>query len=202
MRYDAQTLQLRGGKTCVLRSPETDAAPTLLAFLKQAAEETPFLARYADEITLTEDEERSFVTGCLQNPGQLMICAFCEGRVVASASFFRKAPMERFAHRASVAIAVLAPWWGCGLGSALMARLLAAAQTSGYETAELEVAAANRRAISLYLKHGFAFCGAFPHGFRYRDGTYDAEYLMARALSAESPEALGKEPAQEIGANR
>lgn len=56
-------------------------------------------------------------------------------------------------------IAVASPWWGHGIGSALLAALIAAARERGCQEMFLEVRADNPRARGLYERRGFAKIG-------------------------------------------
>ena len=58
-------------------------------------------------------------------------------------------------HRCNVGISLYRAFWGMGVGTALMAEILAGARAAGFEQAELEVVAANVPAIGLYKKMGF-----------------------------------------------
>ena len=56
-------------------------------------------------------------------------------------------------------IAVRSPYWGRGIGSALLAALLGAARDRGCAEVFLEVRADNARAHGLYLRRGFTEIG-------------------------------------------
>ena len=71
---------------------------------------------------------------------------------------------------------------GQGIGSAMMERLIARARQSRFEQIELEVVSTNRRAVGLYLRHGFQLYGTRPHGIKYPDGRYADEDLMRKVL--------------------
>ena len=50
---------------------------------------------------------------------------------------------------------VLPPWRGRGIGSRLIAEVVARAKESGWRALDLEVEASHQRAISLYTRHQF-----------------------------------------------
>ena len=60
-----------------------------------------------------------------------------------------------------LAIVIHQDWQGRGLGSAMLSVLLEMAHFCEYHRIWLSVETQNRRAISLYLKHGFKFVGPF-----------------------------------------
>ena len=56
------------------------------------------------------------------------------------------------------------------------------AKEVGIEQVELEVAANNRNAISLYKKMGFEKVATLPNSMKYADGTYTDVYFMVKYL--------------------
>lgn len=60
--------------------------------------------------------------------------------------------------------------------------ILDMARNLGYEQAELEVAAGNERAISLYKNLGFEKYGVFPNNMKYANGQYTDSYWMMKKL--------------------
>ncbi len=54
------------------------------------------------------------------------------------------------------------------------------AKESGIEQVELEVAANNRNAISLYEKLGFEKIATLPNNMKYADGTYTDVHFMVK----------------------
>jgi ribosomal-protein-alanine N-acetyltransferase len=67
-------------------------------------------------------------------------------------------------------IAVRSPYWGRGIGSALLASLLGAARDRGCEEVFLEVRADNPRAHGLYRRRGFKEIGV-RRGYYQPSGT-------------------------------
>ena len=63
--------------------------------------------------------------------------------------------------RAELVIVIHQDWQDLGLGSAMLSLLFELARQRGYHKIWLTVDARNRRAISIYRKHGFAFVGPF-----------------------------------------
>ena len=87
----------------------------------------------------------------------------------------------RFRHRRNLAITVLRDYWGKGIGSGLMERMIAFARESGAELLSLEVRSDNARAKALYRKFGFVPFGTFPKYFKI-DGQYFDVECMTREL--------------------
>ena len=75
---------------------------------------------------------------------------------------------EKLRHRASFGISIDRAWLGVGLGRALVQACVECARKAGYIQVELDVVAANERALALYRKAGFVEYGRNPLGFRSR----------------------------------
>lgn len=178
----AETLTLRDGRQCTLRSVEPEDAPRMLQYMKIMLGETPFLLRTPEEFNYTLEEEAAVLTGRRDNPRSLMLVAEMDGRIIASADVCSHGKKSRLLHRGELGISILKEYWHQGIGSALMERLIVFAEKSGYEQIELTVESKNRRAINLYMKYGFTVFGTRPHGMKYPDGSYDNDYLMVRML--------------------
>ena len=59
MFFPEKEIPLKDGRIAILRSPHTGDAQAALEYMKITAEETPFLLRTPDEVTLTvADEEK------------------------------------------------------------------------------------------------------------------------------------------------
>lgn len=182
MNYPAQTLELRDGRSCMIRSAEPDDAPAMLQYMKIMLGETPFLIRTPEEFDYTPEEEAGILSGRKDDPRSLMLVAELDGQIIASADICSHGHKSRVFHRGELGISVRKDYWRQGIGSALMERLIAFAEQCGYEQIELTVESKNRRALSLYMKYGFTVYGARPHGMKYPDGSYDNDYLMIKML--------------------
>ena len=183
MIYPAETLALRDGRSCVLRSVEPGDAGNMLQYMKIMLGETPFLLRTPEEFNYTEEEEAAILLRRKEDPRCLMLAAVLDGQIIACADVQSHGNKSRVLHRAELGISVRKDFWRLGIGSALMERLLAFAAGAGYEQVELTVETKNRRAVSLYHRFGFTVYGTRPHGMKYPDGSYDNDYLMVRMLS-------------------
>lgn len=165
----------------LLRNAKEEDAKMLLEFLKTTCEETKFLAKEPEEITLTLDEERQFINNQNSSKSNLMLLGFLDGEYVGNCSFMGRTHC-RYQHRVSMGIALYQRYTGMGIGKAMIEKLLAIAKEKGIEQMELEVVADNERAISLYKKMGFEIYGTFPNNMKYKDGTYANAYWMMKQL--------------------
>lgn len=172
------------GHELLLRNPSKDDAQALIDYLKTVSEETRFMIREPEEVTMTLQEEMSFI--CRQNQSEtaLMLLGFLDGEHAGSCSFMGST-MSRYRHRASLAIALYQKFTGMGIGKKMIQTLCEIAAEHGIEQMELEVVADNERAVALYKKMGFAICGTLPHNMKYKDGTYADTYVMVKMLNDE-----------------
>ena len=183
MIFSPETLTLRNGQPCTIRSVEPEDAPSMLEYMKIMLGETPFLLRTPDEFNYTAEEEAAILARRKEDPRSLMLAVILDGQIIACADVCSHGAKRRVMHRGELGISVRKDYWRQGVGSALMERLIAFAGTAGYEQVELTVESKNRRALALYLKYGFTVYGTRPHGMKYPDGSYDNDYLMVRMLN-------------------
>ena len=182
MKYAAETLSLRNGQHCTVRSVEPEDAPLMLQYMKIMLGETPFLLRTPEEFNYTPEEEAGILAGRKDDPRSLMLIAELDGQIIASADVCSHGAKSRLLHRGELGISVRKEYWRQGIGSAMMERLIAFAKQAGFEQIELTVESKNHRALGLYIKYGFMIYGTRPHGMKYPDGSYDNDYLMVRML--------------------
>ncbi|MBR4236514.1 MAG: GNAT family N-acetyltransferase [Clostridia bacterium] len=182
MNLPPETLQLKNGKTCILRSAQAEDAARMIAYMKRMLNETPYLLRTSEEFDYTVEAEAEVLARKRDDPRALMILAETGGEIIAVSDVTPLSNKSRTLHRAVLGMSVRRDYWQMGIGSAMMERLIAHAEDAGFEQIELEVVASNRRAIGLYTKYGFQVYGTRPHGLKYADGTYADDYLMRREL--------------------
>ena len=174
----------QNGEPLLLRSLCAQDAQQALSVCKRTAGETLNLIRYEDEWTITAEQEAAYLKKVEDNPKELMIGAFVGETLVGIGSFLLCAPVDRARHRLTLGICVLRAYWGLGIGTALLQTLIEEARKTPAEQLELEVVAANERAIRLYERFGFVEFGRHPRKLKYRDGTYADMVLMMLDLRA------------------
>lgn len=183
MRYEERTEILKDGRKCLLRSPREEDAAQLLGHLIQTSDETGFLSRDGEEITITEEQEREYLKATLASPKSILICAEVDGRIAACTGMSPAAPYLRHQHRANFGISVKKEYWNLGIASLLLPAVIESVVKGGYEQVELEVVTDNEKACHIYEKFGFHVYGKRHHAFKYKDGSYCDEYLMMLSLN-------------------
>lgn len=182
MYMNAVTIKDKKEREIILRTAEEDDAEKLIDYLKITADETPFLIRESDEITLSIKEEQDFINAKKDSENELLMIAEIGGRHIGNCSLMSIGGYKRYRHRCDIAIALYKEYCGLGIGKAMLEIILDIAEQVGYEQAELEVIADNKSAIDLYEKLGFKIYGTFPDNMKYKEGSYADAYWMMKKL--------------------
>lgn len=182
MYMNAIIIKDKKGREITLRSAEEKDAESLIDFLKITSTETPFLIREPEEITLSVEQEQSFIRAKKDSKKELLLIAEIGGKHIGNCSLMNMGGYRRYRHRCDIAIALYQKYCGLGIGKAMLETILDIAEKTGYEQAELEVIADNKSAIALYEKLGFKIYGTFPDNMKYKDGSYADAYWMMKKL--------------------
>lgn len=181
MIFQEKEIHLKDGRTGLLRSPKTEDAPQMLAYLALTAGETPYLIRYPEECTETLEQEAAFLQKMSNSPIDMMIVCVVDGRIAGNCQLARHGRIKT-RHRAGVAIALKKEFWGLGIGTAMFEEMILCARNWGVTQLELEVIDGNERAMGLYRKMGFEIAATKPDAIRLKDGTMLSEHIMIKKL--------------------
>lgn len=180
MIIQEKNIILKDGRSIVMKSPGPEDAQTMLHYIRQMSAETEFVGRYPEEITETLEEEEKFLQEARGSDSAVQISAFADGEIIGNASICPFSSRIKLRHRADFGIAVLQPYWSLGIGDALTAACLDAAEKMGYTQVELSMLASNEKGGHLYRKMGFREFGELKNGFRMKDGRYETEVHMVK----------------------
>lgn len=181
MKY-AQTLRLKDGSTCLLRSGTEADGQAVFDNFNLTHAQTDYLLSYPDENSFDAAQEARFLKKKLESENEAEIIAIVNGAVVGTAGIEAVGAKYKVCHRAEFGVNVERKYWGLGIGRALMEACIACAKSAGYAQLELNVVADNARAIDLYRRAGFVECGRNPLGFRSRLGGYQELVSMRLEL--------------------
>lgn len=182
MKFTEKKVILKDGTECTLRSPTPNDAKAIIDHMKKTSNETVFMARYPEEITISLDEEKKFLTTLEADPRNIMICAIINGEIIANGGLSCIKNLIKYLHRAEFGISIQKEYWHLGIGCAILTELISWAKEVEYEQIELEVVCDNQRGLALYKKCCFEIIGTREKAFKFKDGTYGHEYLMLRRL--------------------
>ena len=147
MRFEKKSFWDKNGNEFILRNAELSDASDLIKYLKVTTEETPYLIREPEEVSLTEEQQKRFLQNKLDAERELMLVAIVDGKHVGNCSLMSAGGYKRYRHRCNVAIALYQEYCGRGIGKVMLETILDVARNLGYEQAELEVVAENKTAI-------------------------------------------------------
>ena len=153
-----------------------DAAQMLL-YNKVVGSETDFLCFGGETFNISEEKEAKFLTKFKNSQRDVMLVALDNGKIVGNAAL-ESERIARYSHRTELSITVLKDYWGQGIGSALMERLISFAKSKKFKSIFLDVRADNTRAISLYEKFGFVEIGKYEAYFKINGNYYDAKLMV------------------------
>ena len=111
MRMPAESLLLKNGKTCVLRSVEPEDAEHMISYMKIMLGETPFLLRTPEEFDYSVEGEAEVLTRRRDDPRALMILAEADGEIVATSDVMPMGTKSRTLHRATLGMSVRKDYW-------------------------------------------------------------------------------------------
>ena len=158
--------------------PNKNDAEEMFVYLHQVGSETDFLLFGEEGIPMSLEAERDFLENINKSEYSRMLI-IKDGKKIIANGFIRSNPRLRIKHKAEIAISVLKPYWGMGVGSLLLKALIDYAKSTGFiETIYLDVVSENKRAIRLYEKFGFKSYGINKNAAKVNQKYYD--WLMMR----------------------
>ena len=171
----------KNGRNILIRGVEVSDAQALIDYMRITGEETKFLLRDPSEKLMSLEQEETFLKARIEAEREAMLVAYDGEKLAGACSLMSMGPSFRYRHRCGVAIALVKAYWRCGIGRAMLTRLLELAKELGYEQAELDAISENDAALSLYESMGFVKYGVFPNNVKYIDDTYaDATWMMKK----------------------
>ena len=160
-----------------IREADGKDALKMINYNTSVGAETDFLSFGESTFKISEEREARFLERFKKSQKDIMLVALYGDRIIASASIERN-KAERYSHRAELSITVLKEFWGKGVGSELMKRLLEFSKESGIESVYLDVRSDNDRAIALYKKFGFSKFAKYNDYFKINGRKYDADLMV------------------------
>lgn len=163
-----QMITLKNGIECCLRNGTEQDGQAVFDHFNLTHGETDYLLSYPDENSFSAEQERQFLKEKTESRNEVEIVAVVDHAVVGTAGIEAAGSKYKIRHRAEFGISVAKAFWGLGIGSALVKACIECAKAAGYLQLELNVVAANERAVSIYKKAGFIEYGRNPRGFHSR----------------------------------
>ncbi len=173
------TAQLKDGTTITIRTARPEDARHMLDHARAVFAEGEFLLSTLDDFRMTEEQEMAWLQANRNDPGNLVIVAEYEGRIIGMLDFHSE-ERKRVKHHGELGMSVNRAWRGQGVGRALLCTLIAwAEQHPVLEKLCLQVFATNTRAITLYSSLGFKEEGLQVRDIKMESGEYVDVLMMA-----------------------
>jgi RimJ/RimL family protein N-acetyltransferase len=173
--------RLKDNLLLILRRAEPQDAENLLAFVEQVAGESENITFGPGEFEISVEQERVFLQQVAGSPTSLYLIAEIAGEIVGTLTF-NAGKRPRLRHAGEFGISILRKYWNMGVGSHMLAYLLAwARQTGTIRKINLRVRVDNLPAIHLYEKYGFVLEGRITREF-FLHGQFVDVYAMGLQL--------------------
>ena len=179
--FAPKTVQLRNGKTVVLRSCRGSDAEQARPFLDKIGEESINTLQYPGRVINIEDVRRRYEAG-LKDPAFVYLGAFDEDRIVGQIFFYREwneHPWVRDNGR--FAMFALKEFWGTGLAQELLNSAIGVMESWELRRIEATVRTGNERGIRFYQNFGFAIEGTRRRCTEINGQVHD-EYYIGKTL--------------------
>ncbi|MEG2017959.1 MAG: GNAT family protein [Clostridium sp.] len=172
-----RSIELKNGKTLVLREADVNDAEAMLKYLNIVGGESNNLLFGDNEFRLTVEQEEGYIESMKRNDNALMAIGVIDGQVISIAQVAAP-PRKRIAHNGELAISIKKEYWSMGIGREMMKLIIDFAKETGViKNINLGVKSDNEKAIKLYEKMGFEKVGVHRDFFNI-DGKYYDEILM------------------------
>lgn len=164
----------------VIEKPTREDAEAMLEYLKRIGGETDNLTFGAEGVSCAIEEEAAQIERAASSRDEVMFVAKDKGIIVGDVSLSRLP--RRMRHRGDLGIAVVKEYWGCGIGSSLLGKVIEFAKENDFDVIELQVRSDNAAAIHLYEKFGFQKFGTHESFFKMgrNEIPFDYMYLKIR----------------------
>jgi RimJ/RimL family protein N-acetyltransferase len=168
---------LKNGKELVIRRAEKEDARGMIEYMSIIGGESDFLTFGLNEFKMTLEMEEQIIESINNKDNSIMLVGELEGQIVSIVSM-NCSSRPRIRHSGEFGISVRKPYWGLGIGDAMINYLVQWANgTNIIRKINLKVRTDNSRAINLYKRHGFKEEGIITRDL-YLDGVfYDSLYM-------------------------
>ena len=146
-----------------IREIEVEDYKELLDFMKKVKGETNFLLGYPDEMKLSYEDEKEHIKKVKSSETSNHFVAIKGDKIIGCTSFNGNIA-RKMKHYGTIGISVLKEYWGRGIATALLEKLISWSKEKGIKKINLDVFENNERAIKLYEKFGFKLEGCIEDG--------------------------------------
>ena len=147
--------RLKNGIELIIRSAAVEDSAEMVSYVQQVGGESDFLTFGPGEMTMTVEDEKSFIESVLKAENRLFIVATIDGKIVGNLGY-TGGGRPRIRHTGEFGVSVLKEYWGLGIGETLIKYLIEWSKNTGIvRKINLRVRSDNATGINLYKKLGF-----------------------------------------------
>lgn len=177
MKFTPIEIQLKNGKTILLRHVETEDAQKVIDFVQGFVYESEFVPLVEGEFNPTIEEEIALLKLYIEQENKLFLVAEYDGKIVGNINLDGHT-RKILRHTAVFGMGMWKEWQNTGLGTAILFHAIDWARSNPIlEMLWLQVYAENEAGLALYRKMGFVEYGRTPKFFK-QNGRYHDEILM------------------------
>ena len=151
-----------------IREIEVEDYKELLDFMKKVKGETNFLRGYPNEIKMSYEDEKEYIKKVKSSETSNYFVVIKNNKMIGCIGFNGNTA-RKMKHYGTIGISVLKEYWGRGIATTLLEKLISWSKEKGIKKINLDVFENNERAIKLYEKFGFKLEGCIE------DGIFDGE---------------------------
>ena len=151
-----------------IREIEVEDYKELWDFMKKVKGETNFLLGYPNEIKMSYEDEKEHIKKVKSSETSNYFVVMKNSKIIGCIGFNGNTA-RKMKHYGTIGISVLKEYWGRGIATALLEKLISWAKEKGIKKINLDVFENNERALKLYEKFGFKLEGCIE------DGIFDGE---------------------------
>ena len=151
-----------------IREIEVEDYKELWDFMKKVKGETNFLLGYPNEIKMSYEDEKEHIKKVKSSETSNYFVVMKNSKIIGCIGFNGNIA-RKMKHYGTIGISVLKEYWGRGIATTLLEKLISWSKEKGIKKINLDVFENNERAIKLYEKFGFKLEGCIE------DGIFDGE---------------------------
>ena len=151
-----------------IREIEVEDYKELWDFMKKVKGETNFLRGYPNEIKMSYEDEKEYIKKVKSSETSNYFVVMKNNKMIGCIGFNGNTA-RKMKHYGTIGISVLKEYWGRGIATTLLEKLISWSKEKGIKKINLDVFENNERAIKLYEKFGFKLEGCIE------DGIFDGE---------------------------
>lgn len=159
---------------------QPEDATALVDFLNKAGGESDNLSFGENEFSYSIEQEKIYINNVINNRnGAILLAKDQEGKLIGETSCVKS--LRRQDHIFTIGVTVAKEYWGNGIGSALLDRIILKAEKLGCKKLMLYVYRHNEKAVKIYHKLGFEIEGTLRRD-AFINNLYVDTHIMSKFL--------------------